>query len=103
MVDMHSEECENSGSYLVRESRRAGECNPFTLTLYYNIIISHLNIRRRPDGTLALGNEKENEKTFTSVQELVTHHQTEQILLTSRGQAIGKVNLVQYPSSNRSR
>ncbi|GAB6025489.1 hypothetical protein CHUAL_011229 [Chamberlinius hualienensis] len=92
-----------SGSYLVRESRRAGECNPFTLTLYYNTIISHLNIRRRPDGTFALGKEKENEKTFTSVQELVAHHQTEQILLTSRGQAIGKVNLVQYPSTNRSR
>jgi len=88
------------GSYLVRESKRAGENNPYTLTIFYDDKISHLNIRIRSDGKYALGKEKGNEKPFDSVEELISFHQIEPILLTARGQRIGETNLVYCPPKN---
>ncbi|CAG2175262.1 unnamed protein product, partial [Oppiella nova] len=40
---------EEDGAYLVRESKRAGKCNPYTLTIFHNGRVFHLNIRKRPD------------------------------------------------------
>lgn len=85
------------GSYLVRESRRAGESNPYTLTIFNGTRMSHLNIRSRSDGTFALGTAKDNEKAFCSVDELISFHQKESILLTSKGQQTGKVRLLFHP------
>lgn len=50
-----------SGMYLVRESRRGGLSNPYTLTIFYNDRVYHLNIRKRTDGLFALGSVKANE------------------------------------------
>ncbi len=50
------------GVYLVRRSKRAGLSSPFTLTLYHNERIFHLNVRHRTDGLYALGMEKYKEK-----------------------------------------
>ena len=52
------------GSYLVRESRRAGKSNPFTLTIFQDKRLFHLNIRLRIDGLYSLGKEKQREKVM---------------------------------------
>lgn len=52
------------GSYLVRESRRAGKSNPFTLTIFQDKRVFHLNIRLRIDGLYSLGKEKQREKVM---------------------------------------
>lgn len=54
--------CNINGGFLVRKSKRAGICMPYTLTLYFNHRIFHLNIRIRPDQQFALGTEKLKEK-----------------------------------------
>jgi hypothetical protein len=76
---------DQDGAYLVRESKRAGKSNPFTLTVFHNGRVFHLNIRKRFDGLYALGKEKPREKTFKTVADLVSYHSSEPILLTTRG------------------
>jgi hypothetical protein len=55
---------DQDGAYLVRESKRAGKSNPFTLTVFHNGRVFHLNIRKRFDGLYALGKEKPREKVY---------------------------------------
>ncbi|XP_076372013.1 uncharacterized protein LOC143257355 isoform X2 [Tachypleus tridentatus] len=81
------------GFYLVRPSRRAGQANPYTLTILYSGRIFHLNLRERQDGLYALGREKNREKTFSTVAELIGFHQKEPILLTTKGEPAGKICL----------
>ncbi|XP_067135296.1 lymphocyte cytosolic protein 2-like isoform X2 [Centruroides vittatus] len=81
------------GVYVVRPSKRAGLSNPFTLTVSHCGKIFHLNIRHRPDGMFSLGREKPREKAFVSVVDLITFHQKEPILLTLRGETVGKTIL----------
>jgi hypothetical protein len=61
---------DQDGAYLVRESKRAGKSNPFTLTIFHNGRVFHLNIRKRPDGLYALGKEKPREKVYISTHSL---------------------------------
>ncbi|XP_022244800.1 B-cell linker protein-like isoform X2 [Limulus polyphemus] len=84
---------DGDGVYLVRQSRRAGHANPYTLTILFSNRIFHLNLRQRPDGLFALGREKPREKTFSTVAELISYHQKEPILLTARGEPAGKTCL----------
>lgn len=55
---------DEDGAYLVRESKRAGKSNPYTLTIFHDGRVFHLNIRKRPDGLYALGKEKPREKVL---------------------------------------
>ncbi|XP_054158354.1 lymphocyte cytosolic protein 2-like [Oppia nitens] len=91
---------EEDGAYLVRESKRAGKSNPYTLTIFHNGRVFHLNIRKRPDSLYALGKEKSREKTFKTVADLVSYHTTEPILLTTRGTPAGKTRLIVTPSTS---
>lgn len=90
-----------NGAYLVRVSRRGGDNNPYTLSIYYQGRLFHLNIRRRSDSTYALGTEKSLEKTFGSILELIEYHQHDPIILTSRGRPAGQTTLVVSPSASR--
>ncbi|XP_055936193.1 lymphocyte cytosolic protein 2-like isoform X3 [Argiope bruennichi] len=85
------------GSFVVRPSKRAGKENPYSLTVLHEDKLFHLNIRLRPDNTFALGKEKEKEKTFATVADLITFHLNEPILLKNRGEAAGKTILRKYP------
>ncbi|GBM27531.1 hypothetical protein AVEN_257847-3 [Araneus ventricosus] len=85
------------GSFVVRPSKRAGKENPYSLTVLHEEKLFHLNIRLRPDNTFALGKEKEKEKTFATVADLITFHLSEPILLKNRGEAAGKTILRKYP------
>lgn len=89
--------CNINGGFLVRKSKRAGICMPYTLTLYFNHRIFHLNIRIRPDQQFALGTEKLKEKTFRTIADLIEHHYHEPIYLTSRGMIAGKTTLISMP------
>ncbi|GFT04190.1 uncharacterized protein NPIL_600631 [Nephila pilipes] len=86
-----------AGSFVVRPSKRAGKDNPYSLTVLHEDRLFHLNIRQRADNTFALGKEKEKEKTFASVVELITFHLSEPILLKNRGESAGKTILRKYP------
>ncbi|XP_054711484.1 lymphocyte cytosolic protein 2-like [Uloborus diversus] len=88
---------EETGSFVVRPSKRAGQDNPYSLTVLHDCRLFHLNIRRRSDDTFALGKEKKKEKTFPTVADLISYHQAEPILLTSRGEPAGKTILTKYP------
>ncbi|CAN7990369.1 unnamed protein product [Ixodes hexagonus] len=90
-----------NGAYLVRVSRRGGDNNPYTLSIYYQDRLFHLNIRRRSDSTYALGTEKPLEKSFPSILELIEYHQQEPIILTSRGRPAGQTTLTVSPTPSR--
>ncbi|XP_040079623.1 B-cell linker protein isoform X1 [Ixodes scapularis] len=90
-----------NGAYLVRVSRRGGDNNPYTLSIYYQDRLFHLNIRRRTDNTYALGTEKPLEKTFASILDLIEYHQHEPIILTSRGRPAGQTTLTVSPTPSR--
>lgn len=56
-----------SGSFVVRPSKRAGIDNPYSLTIFHDGKLFHLNIRHRPDNTFALGKEKKKEKVIFNI------------------------------------
>ncbi|RWS29412.1 B-cell linker protein-like protein, partial [Leptotrombidium deliense] len=85
------------GGYVVRAGKRAGKSNPFSLTIFHDNKIFHLNIRRRQDGLFALGKFKEREKTFRTVPDLIFYHQKEPILLTTKGKPAGTTKLSKTP------
>lgn len=50
------------GAFLVRKSKRAGDSNPYSLTIFHGGKVFNLNIRRREDRLFALGKQKDKEK-----------------------------------------
>lgn len=59
------------GMYLIRKSSQ-GSDQPYTLQIFYKAKVYNLPIRRRPDHLFAVGKEeKENEKAFSSLLDLV--------------------------------
>jgi len=51
----------DDGTFLIRPSKHGGDDAFYTLSLQSNHRVFHILIRRRPDGKLALGSEKEEE------------------------------------------
>ena len=50
------------GTFVVRSSKNGGEYNPYTLTIYYNESVFHINVRYIPGGKFALGKSKPHEQ-----------------------------------------
>ena len=50
------------GTFVVRRSKNGGEYNPYTLTIYYNESVFHINVRYIPGGKFALGKSKPHEQ-----------------------------------------
>ncbi|XP_071946827.1 uncharacterized protein [Antedon mediterranea] len=86
------EEFRRDGAFLVRESKRGGPKNPFTLSLWYNNQVRNLQMRRRDDGKYALGSMKDGEQAFDSPVELVEFHQNNPLILAN---SEGKTKLKQ--------
>ncbi|XP_037783059.1 YLP motif-containing protein 1-like isoform X2 [Penaeus monodon] len=74
------------GVFLIRPSTRSSD--PLTLCLRYRSRTYNINIRCRPDGLFALGSEKTNEMTFSSVDDIVTTYTREPIKLQSGDRAM---------------
>ena len=52
------------GGFVVRDSKHGGQDSPYTLTVHNNNKVFNINIRIRPDGKIALGKEKLDEKVI---------------------------------------
>lgn len=77
----------NDGTFLIRESTKQGHIQPYTMMVLFQNNIYNLKIRVRPDGKMALGEEKPDEMSFMDVQKLVKYHrETEVILVGNTGQ-----------------
>lgn len=49
------------GTFLIRESTKQGHIQPYTMMVLFQNNIYNLKIRVRPDGKMALGEEKPDE------------------------------------------
>eukprot|EP00105_Crassostrea_gigas_P031675 XP_011454438.1 PREDICTED: vegetative cell wall protein gp1 isoform X10 [Crassostrea gigas] len=77
----------NDGTFLIRESTKQGHIQPYTMMVLFQNNIYNLKIRVRPDGKMALGEEKPDEMSFMDVQKLVKYHrETDVILVGNTGQ-----------------
>lgn len=74
----------SDGTYLVRKSTRGGDNQPYTLMVMYNSHIYNLKIRIRYDTRFALGEEKADEISFKSVEDLISHHQKNDVILVHK-------------------
>ncbi|XP_050714403.1 B-cell linker protein-like isoform X3 [Eriocheir sinensis] len=80
------------GTFLIRPSTRTKM--PFTLTVKHDDRYYNINIRQRPDRLFALGYEKASERTFSSIDEMVSTHYKEPITLVN-----GECALLKYSPS----
>ncbi|KAK2151430.1 hypothetical protein LSH36_363g01009 [Paralvinella palmiformis] len=85
---------EKEGMFLVRRSRRAGSGSPYTLCIFHSNRVYNLNIRYRQDGMYALGTPHSDEKTFSTVRELIDYHYRSPITLTKPR---SEVLLIEHP------
>ncbi|XP_062583662.1 LOW QUALITY PROTEIN: B-cell linker protein-like, partial [Saccostrea cucullata] len=75
------------GTFLIRESTKQGNFQPYTMMVLFQNNVYNLKIRVRADGKMALGEEKPDEMSFMDVQKLVKYHRdTEVILVGNTGQ-----------------
>ncbi|XP_061177831.1 basic salivary proline-rich protein 2-like isoform X2 [Saccostrea echinata] len=75
------------GTFLIRESTKQGNFQPYTMMVLFQNNVYNLKIRVRADGKMALGEEKPDEMSFMDVQKLVKYHrETEVILVGHTGQ-----------------
>ncbi|KAJ3604232.1 hypothetical protein NHX12_028973 [Muraenolepis orangiensis] len=85
------------GAFLIRHSSSQDTRQPYTLAVLYRQKVYNIPVRF-VEGTqgYALGKEgRENEESFNSLQDIIFHHQKNQLLLVdSMSQAINKTYLV---------
>ncbi|KAK9510274.1 hypothetical protein O3M35_005094 [Rhynocoris fuscipes] len=81
------------GCFLVRPS----SSHPLTLTLWHGSRPYNIAIRKREDGKVALGTKKNNERTFSNVEEMIKFYETEELILFSCGERTGKCALISTP------
>ncbi|KAK6186211.1 hypothetical protein SNE40_008295 [Patella caerulea] len=88
------------GTFLIRNSggdKSGNTSHPYTLCVLYENRIRNLKIRQRSDKKFALGEYKDNELTFDSVEKLVEHHKKNDVILIGTHQ--GKVKLLHVASN----
>uniref|UniRef100_A0A3P9LVF9 Si:dkeyp-117b11.1 n=1 Tax=Oryzias latipes TaxID=8090 RepID=A0A3P9LVF9_ORYLA len=93
------ESVNKDGAFLIRHSSDQRSCQPYTLVVLYQQKVYNVPIRFLEDVQgYALGKEgKKNEETFSSLDEIISHHQKNQLLLIdSKSQAKHSVHLT-YP------
>lgn len=73
-------ENKQNGTFIIRPSKNT---NLAILSVIQDDKIFHLNIRRRQDGLIALGNEKANEKCFKDLDSLINYYISNYLLLFS--------------------
>lgn len=83
------------GYFLIRPSSQSQ--NPLTLTLWFNHRVYNISVRQRKDGRIALGFEKPDEQSFSSIEEMVINYQSENLLLFSRNERTGRTVLTKSP------
>ncbi|GAB1604381.1 hypothetical protein Ahia01_000719500 [Argonauta hians] len=84
------------GTFLVRDSRGHKADHPYTLTVLYHNHIFSVKIRQLVCGHFVLGEEKQDEVKFETVDKLISNYRKKTLLLLGKGG--GRVTLSQYPS-----
>lgn len=69
-----------NGTFIIRPSKHS---NLGILSVIQEDKIFHLNIRRREDGLIALGNEKTNEKCFKDLESLINYYISNYLVMYS--------------------
>ncbi|EFA07955.1 hypothetical protein TcasGA2_TC005536 [Tribolium castaneum] len=72
-----------NGTFIIRPSKNR---NLGTLSVVQDRKIFHLNIRRRADGRVALGEEKEDERAFRDVDAMINYYISNYLVVFSRGE-----------------
>ncbi|XP_060063582.1 B-cell linker protein-like isoform X2 [Ylistrum balloti] len=74
------------GCFLLRKSsdEKKAKIQPYTLMVYYSGYNYNLKVRFRSDQKYALGEEKADEVTFETVPELISHHQSNEVILVHK-------------------
>ncbi|XP_021356854.1 formin-like protein 14 isoform X4 [Mizuhopecten yessoensis] len=74
------------GCFLMRKcsNKKKAETQPYTLMVYYSGYNYNLKVRFRSDKRYALGEEKADEVTFETVPELISHHQSNEVILVHK-------------------
>ncbi|XP_033757680.1 proline-, glutamic acid- and leucine-rich protein 1-like isoform X3 [Pecten maximus] len=74
------------GCFLVRKAsnKQRALTQPYTLMVYYSGYNYNLKVRLRSDQKFALGEEKADEVTFELVQDLICHHQKNEVILVHK-------------------
>lgn len=73
-------ENKQNGTFIIRPSKNS---NLGILSVIQDDKIFHLNIRKRQDGLIALGNEKANEKCFKDLESLINYYISNYLVLFS--------------------
>ncbi|XP_011697508.1 PREDICTED: lymphocyte cytosolic protein 2-like [Wasmannia auropunctata] len=84
------------GYFLLRPST-TNLGNPLTLVLWYKDRVYNVPVRKRSDNRYALGTAKVNELSFSTVEEIVTFHMKEELMLHSGGVPTGSTRLTDTP------
>uniref|UniRef100_A0A0L8FP21 SH2 domain-containing protein n=1 Tax=Octopus bimaculoides TaxID=37653 RepID=A0A0L8FP21_OCTBM len=74
-------EIKQNGAFLLRDSSQASCTHPFTLTVYSNNHFYRLKIRHLESGKFVVGEKKDSEIEFNTIQDLITYYETEPLLL----------------------
>ncbi|XP_063435132.1 B-cell linker protein-like isoform X3 [Mytilus trossulus] len=86
-----------NGSFLLRKSTKGGNNQPYTLMVLYNDHIYNLKIRERNDGRMAIGEEKPDEMSFMTVENLIKHHQSNDVILVHKDGKQDTTMLIRSP------
>ncbi|XP_066159023.1 tyrosine-protein kinase Src64B [Euwallacea fornicatus] len=71
-----------NGTFIIRPSKRS----PLgTMSIVQDFRVFHLNIRIREDDYVAMGEEKDNEKCFNSLNSLINYYVSNYLILCSEG------------------
>jgi hypothetical protein len=76
VAENHVQSDGQDGSFVVRNSSNGGPGKPYTLTIYHQRHIYHIQIRYLPElgGLFAVGSEKVNELRFVRLEHVVRHY-----------------------------
>ncbi|GAB1604389.1 B-cell linker protein-like isoform X4 [Argonauta hians] len=89
-------ETKKNGSFLVRDSTQASTTHPFTLTVYCNQHLYRLKIRHLESEKYVVGEKKESELEFNTLEELVDYYRREPLILLASGDKNNSCTQLKY-------
>ncbi|XP_036365030.1 B-cell linker protein isoform X2 [Octopus sinensis] len=89
-------EIKQNGAFLLRDSSQASVTHPFTLTVYSNDHFYRLKIRHLESGKFVVGEKKDSEIEFNTIQDLITYYETEPLLLLAAANNSNSCTTLKY-------
>ncbi|CAI9733275.1 Hypothetical predicted protein [Octopus vulgaris] len=89
-------EIKQNGAFLLRDSSQASVTHPFTLTVYSNDHFYRLKIRHLESGKFVVGEKKDSEIEFNTIQDLINYYETEPLLLLAAANNSNSCTTLKY-------